>query len=268
MKKQAEAAKAFAALHVKGNPLVLFNVWDAGSAKAVEEIGARAVATGSWAVAAANGFEDGEKFPLELAIANLERIVKAVDLPVTLDFEGGYATEPAQLKENTIRVLDAGAIGINFEDRIVAGSGLYPVDEQCSRIRTIREAADEAGIPLYINARTDVVLPLEMSTHNEDHLNEIIERARAYAEAGASGLFAPGLVNPDFIGRLCEALPVPVNILIWPGVPSSAELADLGVSRISYGGASYRMAMDAFKAAGRNALSAISSVSSPATARP
>lgn len=265
MKNQAEAARTFAELHVKGDPLVLFNVWDAGTAKAVEQIGARAVATGSWAVAAANGFEDGEKFPLDLAIANLERIVKAVDLPVTLDFEGGYAAEPAPLKENIKRVLNAGAIGINFEDRVVAGSGLYPVDEQASRIRSIRETANEAGVPLFINARTDVVLPLETSTHSENHLNEIIERARAYAEAGASGLFVPGLVNSEFIGRLCEVSSIPVNIMIWPGVPSSAELADLGVARISYGGASYRLTMEAFKAEGRKALSALRSVSSPAT---
>lgn len=267
MNNQANIARSFAELHLKGDPLVLFNVWDAGTARAVQEIGAKAVATGSWAVAAANGFEDGEKMPLELAIANLERIVEAVDLPVTLDFEGGYAEEPGALKENVKRVIGAGAVGINFEDRVIEGSGLYSVEKQCERIRAIRDAADEAGVPLFINARTDVVLPLDTSSHNEAHLDEMIERGRAYADAGASGLFAPALVNPDFIGRLCEASPIPVNILIWPGVPSPAELAGLGVARISYGASSYRMTMEVFKAEGRKALSEINSVSSPATAR-
>lgn len=261
MNNQADIANSFAELHVKGDPLILFNVWDAGTARAVQEIGAKAVATGSWAVAAANGFEDGEKIPLELALSNLERIVKAVNLPVSLDFEGGYAEEPGALKKNVKRVIDAGAIGINFEDRIVGGGGLYPVDKQCERIRAIREAAEDAGVPLFINARTDVVLALDTSSHNESHLDEMIERGRSYADAGASGLFAPALVNPNFIGRLCEASPIPVNILIWPGVPSPTELAGLGVARISHGASSYKMTMEAFKTAGSNALSDINAVS-------
>lgn len=266
MKNQAERANEFAKLHVKGEPVILFNVWDAGTAKAVEEIGGKAIATGSYAVALANGYEDGEKIPMELAIANLERIVAAVDLPVTFDFEGGYAKEIEPLKQNIRQVIEAGAIGINFEDRVVAGEGLYSVEEQASRIRAVREAADDAGVPLFINARTDVVLPLDTSTHNEGHLKEIIERAKAYAEAGADGLFAPGLVNPDFIGRLCDASPIPGNILVWPGVPSSTELADRGVARISYGGGSYRIAMEAYKEAGRNALAELNAASAPATA--
>jgi len=254
MGNQLEQAKVFAELHVAGDPLIIFNVWDAGTAKAAEGFGAKAIATGSYAVAQANGFDDGEKLPLELALANLERIVATVDLPVSVDFEGGYATEPDRLRENIRLVIEAGAIGINFEDRIVQGDGLYSIDDQAARIRAVREAADETGAPLFINARCDVVLPLDTATHNEKHLEEMIERAAAYAEAGASGFFAPGLVNPDFIERLCNASPLPVNILIWHGVPSSKRLAELGVARISYGGYSYRMTMDAFKEAGQKAL--------------
>ena len=254
MANQTELAETFAALHVKGDPLIIFNVWDAGTANEAEKFGAKAVATGSYAVALANGFDDGEKLPLELVIANLERIVTSVDVPVSLDFEGGYATEPDQLRENIRRVIKAGAIGINFEDRIVQGDGLYGINDQAARIRAIRDAADETGVPLFINARCDVVLPLDTATHNESHLEQMIERAAAYAEAGASGFFAPGLVNPDFIEKLCSASPVPVNILVWPGVPSSTRLAELGVARISYGGASYRMTMDAFRQAGQQAL--------------
>jgi len=259
--KQLALAQAYTSLHIKGDPVIIFNIWDAGTAKAAQEIGAKAVATGSWAVAAANGFADGENIPVDLVIANLERITATVDIPVSLDFEGGYATEPDGLRPNIRRVIDAGAIGVNFEDRIVAGEGLYSIDKQSDRIRALRESADEAGVPLFINARSDVVLPLDKATHTEAHLQELIERARAYAEAGASGFFAPGLVNPDFIGWLCEASTLPVNILVMPDVPSSKELADLGVARISYGGGSYRTTMEAFKEAGQKALSYASAAS-------
>jgi 2-methylisocitrate lyase-like PEP mutase family enzyme len=136
----------------------------------------------------------------------------------------------------------------------VAGEGLYSVDGQCERIRSVRRAADEQGIPFFINARSDVVLRLGKVEHTAAHLDELIERARAYAEAGANGFFAPALINSDFIGKLCEASPLPVNILVVPGVPSSRELANLGVARISYGGGTYRTAMGAFKEAGRKAL--------------
>ena len=265
MSTQKVRAERFHELHVTGDPLIIFNVWDAGTATAAAEVGARAVATGSYAVALANGYTDGENVPLDLVLENLQRIVASVDLPVSLDFEGGYAVESDELGRNISKVIDAGAIGINFEDRIVNGEGLYSLEKQCERIRALREAADEAGVPLFINARTDVVLPLDTATHTEAHLQEIIERAAAYAGAGASGFFAPGLVNPDFIGRLCKESPLPVNILIWPGVPSARELADLGVARISYGGGSYRTTMETFKEAGRKALLSVNSVSAPAT---
>jgi len=263
MTNQKQLAQAFTDLHIKGDPVIIFNIWDAGTAKAAQDIGAKALATGSWAVAAANGFADGEIIPLDLVIANLERITAGVDVPVSLDFEGGYAVEPDELRKNIERVIAAGAIGINFEDRIVTGEGLYSIEKQAARIRALREAANEADVPLFINARSDVVLPLDRATHTEAHSRELIERAKAYAEAGASGFFAPGLANPDFIGRLCEASALPVNILVMPGVPSSKELADLGVARISYGGGSYRTTMEAFKEAGRKALSYASAASTP-----
>jgi len=263
MTNQKQLAQAFTDLHIKGDPVIIFNIWDAGTAKAAQDIGAKALATGSWAVAAANGFADGEIIPLDLVIANLERITAGVDVPVSLDFEGGYAVEPNELRKNIERVIAAGAIGINFEDRIVTGEGLYSIEKQAARIRALREAANEADVPLFINARSDVVLPLDRATHTEAHSQELIERAKAYAEAGASGFFAPGLANPDFIGRLCEASALPVNILVMPGVPSSKELADLGVARISYGGGSYRTTMEAFKEAGRKALSYASAASTP-----
>jgi 2-methylisocitrate lyase-like PEP mutase family enzyme len=258
---QTEKARTFQGLHKKGDPLIVFNVWDAGTAKALVEVGAKAVATGSWAVAAANGFADGENVPLNLVVENIRRIANAVDVPVSLDFEGGYAVEPGQLGKNIGLLIDAGAIGINFEDRIVDGEGLYSMEKQCDRIRAIRKVADEKQIPFFINARSDVVLPLPTAQHSKEHLDQLIERANAYAEAGASGFFAPGLIDPVFIRKLCEAVSLPVNILVVPGVPTSRELADLGVARISYGGGTYRTTMAAFKEAAQSALTALNDVS-------
>lgn len=251
---QHNKARAFADLHRKGWPLVLFNVWDAGSARAVAEAGAKAVATGSWSVAAANGFSDGEELPLELALANAARIVASVDLPVTIDFEGGYAEEPAGAAENVVRLIETGAVGCNFEDQIVRGSGIYPMEKQCARIAAIREAAEQAGVSFFINARTDLFLHAEAAEHT-GYLEEAIARAKAYGEAGGSGFFAPGLADLELIRRLSEASPLPVNIMMFLGVPTALELAALGVSRISHGPGPYRQAMEHLKAAARAAFS-------------
>ena len=246
---QKQKAQTFNELHTKGYPLILFNIWDAGSAKAVADAGANAIATGSHSVAAANGFDDGELLPLDFAIANIARIAKAADLPVTLDFEGGYATDIETLKTNIKLVLDAGAVGINFEDQVVGGEGLYSIEEQSRRIAAIREVANETGIQLFINARTDVFLKTYPSEHTRQQLDEAITRAVAYADAGASGLFAPGLRDPAMIRELCENLPLPVNIMVLPDAPSNSELAELGVARISYGPAPYRQMIASLKSA-------------------
>jgi 2-methylisocitrate lyase-like PEP mutase family enzyme len=250
MTTQTEKAEVFEKLHVKGSPLILFNIWDAGSAVAIAESGAKAIATGSWSVAAANGFADGENLSLDAAASNLERIVKSVDLPVTIDFEGGYATENSQLTENIKRIINAGAIGINFEDQIVGGSGIYSIAEQAKRIETIRETSEKEGSSLFINARTDVFLK-NYSDYDESHLAEAIERAGAYANAGASGFFAPGLRNAEFIKTLADDSPIPLNIMVLPDAPANNELAELGVSRISYGPAPYRQMIEFLKDAAR-----------------
>jgi len=252
---QTESADIFKSLHIKGEPLILFNVWDAGSARAVQEIGAKAIATGSWSVAAAQGYADGQKIPFDFALANLERIVASVDLPVTIDLEGGYGDSADELQESVTRVIEAGAVGINFEDQIVGGTGLYSIEGQRARIEAIHEAAEQATISLFINARTDVFLKAEPASHGEEHMEEAIRRATAYAESGASGFFAPGLRNAKYIERLCAASTLPVNILVMPDVPSSKELAALGVARISYGPGPYRRMTEALKEAGRKALS-------------
>lgn len=254
MSTQIEKAKLFRNLHIKGNPLVLFNIWDAGSAKAIEEAGAKAIATGSWSVAAANGFADGERLPFDFALANLERIVASVAAPVTIDFEGGYTTDNAELKKNVKKVIAAGAVGINFEDQVVGGEGLYAIEEQAARIEAVSEAAEQLSIPLFINARTDIFLKTYPARHDAAQLDEAVRRAATYAEAGASGFFAPGLRDTEFIKKLCELSPIPINIMVLPDTPPVGELAKLGVARISYGPGPYRRITEVLQEAARKAF--------------
>jgi len=254
MTTQKDRAILFATLHIKGNPLILFNVWDAGSAKIVEDMGAKAIATGSWAVAVAHGFKDGETLPFELVLANVQRIVASVNLPVTVDLESGYGQTPADVKNSVAQAIKAGAIGVNFEDQIIGEEGLYTIEAQCARIAAAREAADEAALPLFINARTDIYLKVSPADQTDAHLQDAIHRAQSYAQAGASGFFAPGLRKAEWIGTLCEQSPIPVNIMVMADVPSTQEMAALGVARISHGAGPYLHAMNALKEAGRAAL--------------
>ncbi|RJF93535.1 isocitrate lyase/PEP mutase family protein [Sphingomonas cavernae] len=249
--RQREKARAFAALHVKGNPLILFNIWDAGSAKAVADAGAKALATGSWSVAAAHGLSDAEALPMTDSIANLKRITASVDLPVTLDFEGGYATEPSDVADNAAWVSAADGVGINFEDQIVGGEGLYSVADQSARIAAIRARTDG---DFFINARTDIFLKANPETHDAAMLDAAIERASAYGDAGASGFFAPGLMDEQLIARLCAATMLPVNIMAFPGVPDAKRLGELGVARVSHGPGPYRQAMKALGDAAKTAF--------------
>lgn len=251
---QKEKAELFRSLHVKGSPVILFNIWDAGSARTLEQAGAKAIATGSWSVAAAQGFDDGESIPLDLVLANIKRIVDSVAVPVTLDFETGYATDLPGLKENIRNVIAAGAIGINLEDRIIDSHDLQTIGDQSARIRAIREAAEETGIPFYINARTDVFLKTYPAKHDERQLDEALQRAAAYAEAGASGLFAPGLRDPELIEKLCARTELPVNILVLPDTPPTKTMAQLGVARISYGAGPYRQMTAALTEAAKKAF--------------
>lgn len=246
----ADAAKArqFAALHVPGDPVILYNAWDPGSAKVVAEAGAKAIATGSASVAAANGYGDGQALPLELALANAERIAAAVDLPVTVDFEGGYAEAPAALMRNVSLLASAGAIGCNFEDQVIGGEGLHPIAFQAERIHAVRSATSSF---FFINARTDIFLKAKAGEHDDAKVDAAIERARAYAEAGASGFFVPGLADLRLLKRVCDASPIPVNFMAFPGAPSAAEVAKAGVARISHGPFPFKLAMKALQDAAR-----------------
>lgn len=253
MSDQVTKAQAFKALHVPGNPIILFNVWDAGTAKAVAASGAKALATGSWSVAAAHGFEDGEHMPFDLAIANLERIVAATDLPVTIDLESGYGANPEEVGASVSRAVQACAIGCNLEDSSRETGPLRAISEQAARLKGARQAADRLGVPAFINARTDVFLIAPADTH-ESLVTEALERARAYADAGADGFFVPGLANEALIARVVEASPLPVNVMFNAATPPAARLAELGVARISHGPGPYRMMMKALENAAREAL--------------
>ena len=242
---QREKAARFAALHVKGAPLLLYNAWDAGSAQSILDAGAKAIATSSWAVAEAQGYRDGEAIPIEFAEQIIARIAATVDAPVTADIEGGYSEDDSELADNVSRLLDLGVIGINFEDRVVKGSGLYETDRQARRIAAIRQAAERKGIALFINARTDLFLG--QGRDPAQSVGEAIDRAKAYAAAGASSFFIPGLQDEALIGRICEGTALPVNVMVMDGVPPNERLAKLGVARISYGPIPYISAMQALK---------------------
>ncbi len=255
MVTQKVKAEQFRALHMPGKPLVLFNIWDAGSAKAVAAGGAKAIATGSWSVAHANGFDDGEHVPLPLALDNLRRIVAATDLPVTIDLESGYGATAEAVAETIRLAIDAGAVGCNLEDSFPTNGSLRETNDQVDRVRSARQIADSANRGFFINARTDVFFQQPPEQHNEAMLAEAIKRARAYADAGADGLFAPGLADIALIARLVEASPLPLNIMVGDSTPPIRVLAERRVARVSHGPGPYRLAMQALEEAARSAIS-------------
>ncbi|ANY68088.1 phosphonomutase [Paenibacillus sp. BIHB 4019] len=254
MENQLEHARKFHELHRSGSPLVLVNAWDAGSAQIIQDAGGQAIATGSWSVAAAHGYEDGEKLPFDLVLSNLQRISNSVNLPITIDIEGGYGPSPEIIKNNVLKIIECGAVGVNLEDQKIHEPGLYAIDEQALRIRAVREAAEHTSIPLFINARTDIFLESAAHDHEEAHLEAALHRADAYAKAGAHGIFVPGLCNEKLIEKLCQKASIPVNVMISPDSPSIQKLASLGVARISYGPHPYLILMDALKQATVRAL--------------
>ena len=226
MTSQKEKAERFQALH-RGEILVLPNAWDAASARVVELAGARAIATSSAGVAHALGYPDGERVPRDLVLEGLARIVAAVDVPVSADIEAGYGATVGEVCATIEGVLDAGAVGINLEDSLQDAAVL------AERIGAIRELARRRDVPFFVNARTDVWLRQRGAA--AALLEEGIARLRAYAAAGADGVFAPGIAEADAITRLAAAVDRPLNVMAFAGVPTVPELARLGVARVSVG---------------------------------
>ncbi|MGW5671899.1 isocitrate lyase/PEP mutase family protein [Micromonospora sp. NPDC003776] len=241
----------FRSLHVPGEPLVLVNAWDVASARIIAAAGARAVATTSAGVAWSLGAPDGDALGREAAVDLVRRVATAVPLPVTADIESGYGDTPDEVATTIAAVLAAGAVGVNIEDARHSGeTPLRPVDEQCARLAAVRSAADRTGIPLYVNARIDTFL------RGVGGVRETVARAEAYLAAGADGVFVPGTVEPATVAALVAAIPAPLNILAGPGAPAVAELAKLGVARVSLGSSVAEAAYAVARRAAEEAFSA------------
>jgi 2-methylisocitrate lyase-like PEP mutase family enzyme len=250
---QAEKAEQFRKLHHGPRMLVLSNAWDVVSARILEECGHPAIATSSAAVAFSRGYPDGQRIPRDEMLDVVARIARAVRVPVTADLEAGYGTTAEDMAETVKAAIEAGAIGMNLED--VTGddaSSLVDTALQAEKIRTIRETAKSLGVPFVLNARTDIYL---MSIGEEaERFERTVERLRAYRDAGAECLFAPGVHERETIAKLVKAVAAPLNILMTPQCPSLAELEKMGVARVSAGSAVMRAALRVVRRIGKEML--------------
>lgn len=225
---ESTAAHTFRQLHAQGL-LLLPNCWDAGSARLFENLGAKALATSSAAVAWSHGYRDGNQLPVPLLVATVKDIARVLRVPLTVDVEGGYSDDPAQVEETVAAVLEAGAVGINLED------GTGSPDLLCRKVEAARRAGARVGVALFVNARTDPYL--KQLVPAEARVGETLARAERYRAAGADGLFVPGVTRPEEIRTLAEGARLPLNILARRGLPPAAELEALGVRRLSAGSA-------------------------------
>jgi 2-methylisocitrate lyase-like PEP mutase family enzyme len=240
--EQKKKAEAFRAMHTGAGAVLLPNVWDVASARIIEEAGFEAIATTSAGIAFAQGFPDGQKIPADQMVTAVAHIASAVRIPVTADVEAGYGQRPEDAARTARGVIEAGAVGMNFED--ATGDGDHPLTEltlQLERIRAIRETGDELGVPIVLNARTDVYL-LQIGEPSRRY-DEAVRRLAEFRDAGADCVFVPGVRDAETIGRIVADLKCPVNILGVPGSPSVPELVKLGVKRISLGSGPMRSAL-------------------------
>ena len=241
-REQRKKAEAFRAMHTGTGALLLPNVWDVASARIIEEAGFPSIATTSAGIAFAQGFPDGQKIPADQMIAAIAQIAANVRVPVTADVEAGYGQRPEDAGRTAGNVIDAGAVGMNFED--ATGDADHPLTElpqQLERIRAIRETANQLGVPLLLNARTDVYL-LQIGEPARRY-DGAVRRLAAFRDAGADCVFVPGVRDPETIGRIVADLKCPVNILAVPGSPSVSALQELGVKRISLGSGPMRASL-------------------------
>ena len=232
---QIAKAQAFQQLHRASRILVLLNCWDAASARVFELAGAPAVATTSSGLAAANGYHDGQHITRDRFFDAVRRITRVVNVPLTVDLETGYGKTAAEVCETVRAVVDAGAIGMNIED------ATEPPVVLADKIRGIRELTNRIGLPFFVNARTDVYL--RRLGEEDGRLDEAIRRIKAYATAGADGAFVPGVTDSATIRRIANESPLPLNVMLAPGLAPAPELQALGVARLSIGGAAAFAAM-------------------------
>lgn len=226
-----ERAQTLRALHDRRHVLLLPNAWDAGSAALLAGLGFPAIATTSGGVAWSLGYPDGGHLPMAEVLTAIRRIVRVLAVPVTVDFEDGYGDTPAAVAGHVRDAIDAGASGLNIEDGIRHAS-LRTLDDGVARIAAARKAADEAHVPIFINARVDVFMVGGSGTPAE-HLEETVRRAHAYLAAGADGIYPMGVADADVLRTLCARIDAPINAMARNGLPDLAELAKLGVARIT-----------------------------------
>jgi 2-methylisocitrate lyase-like PEP mutase family enzyme len=255
MRVQAQKAERFRKLHHGPHLLVLPNAWDVASARILEECGHAAIATSSAAVAYTLGYPDGQRISRGEMLEVVGRVARAVRIPVTADLEAGYGTTPKEMAETLKAAIEAGAIGMNLED--VTGddeSSQVAIPLQVEKIRAIRETAKSLGVPFVLNARTDGYLMLIGPAPTR--FERTVERLRAYRDAGADCLFAPGVYDRDTIAKLVKSVEAPLNILANPACPPLAELEKIGVARVSAGSGIMRAAMGAVQRIGKEMLEA------------
>lgn len=249
---QAEKAQILHSLHRPGEPVVFFNVWDAVSARIVEDLGSPAIATSSAAIAWLEGFADGEHISRDRMLAGIKRVTSAVRVPVTADLEGAYGFTVEDAAATARGAIDAGAVGLNFEDAGEPGSVL-DLDLQCERISAMVEMGQRLGVPLAVNARTDVFLA-RVGPDDAWRLHEAIARGKRFLEAGAACVFVPGVTGEQTIAALAKEIPGPVNVLASAASPPVPRLAELGVARVSVGGAAMAYALAQFRCAAERTL--------------
>ncbi len=228
---QAAKAEIFRSQHLSGKLLVLPNIWDALGARLLQKAGFKSVATASVATALSKGYLDGEKIPFAELLKIVNQIASAVSLPLTVDVERGFADSILRLKENIQQLIENGAIGINIEDSLPDRQGLYTIEEQCHKIEGIREAGIQCGVPIVINARTDVFL---QNTH-ENPMAEAIERGRAFKLAGADCFYPIVLNNYGDLSHILAKVDMPINVLFSKPVSDLKQLEKIGVARVSLG---------------------------------
>ena len=245
MSAQADKAARFAELHRPGRPLLLPNAWDVGSARVLASLGFEALATTSSGHAATLGLRDGS-VTRDDALAHAARLVAATEVPVSADLENGFAHTPPAVAETVSLAREAGLSGCSIED--FSGDPedpIYDLDAAAERIEAAARAGHDGPVRLVLTARAENYL------HGRPNLDDTIARLRAYQEAGADVLYAPGVTSAEDIGRLVSSVERPVNVLARPATPSVPELAELGVSRISVGGAFAFAALGALVEAAR-----------------
>ncbi|NBI30214.1 isocitrate lyase/PEP mutase family protein [Chengkuizengella marina] len=238
--KTCEKVKLFRELHRKDKPMVLLNIWSVESAKALTSTNIKLVPTGSYAMADNYGYEDGENMPFEEIVTYISQLQPYENF-ITVDIESGYATNLSELEKNIITLTENGVVGINIEDKVKGTSSLFNINEQCQRISFIRKVCEKIGSDIFINVRTDTYFMGDILSNNlsDECLHQTLTRMKAYGEAGADGVFVPGLTNKEHIQSITNSSIVPINLMLDIKKDNMVDYLNLGVARISFGPSLY-----------------------------